>query len=129
MFTSFTSFGTPTTEPRATGSEPAHGLMLRLATILALVFAGMGLSSCGREDGALTTLPPIRTTTTTSSTTTTTAAAQPRYYVIQRGETLSIIAERFGVTVAAIVDLNKITNPDRIEAGVTIEIPTTAAVP
>jgi LysM repeat protein len=97
--------------------------MLRLVMILALLFAGMGLSACGREDGALTTLPPIRTTTTTSSTTTTTAPAQPRYYVIQRGETLSIIAERFGVTVAAIVDLNKITNPDRIEAGVTIEIP------
>jgi LysM repeat protein len=107
----------------------ARGTVVRATMLAGLVLLGIGLSSCGREDGALSTLPPIQTTTTTSSTTTTTVAQQTRFYVIQMGETLSIIAERFGVTVASIVDLNGITNPDRIEAGVTIEIPNTVRVP
>jgi LysM repeat protein len=42
---------------------------------------------------------------------------------------LSVIAERFGVSVAAIVDLNEISNPDRIDAGVTIRIPVRDQVP
>jgi LysM repeat protein len=110
--------------PAHTIPHPARRLMF-----VALALVGWGVSSCGQGDGVLDTLPPIRSTTTTSSTTTTAAPSEPRYYVIQRGETLSIIAERFGVTVAAIVDLNEITNPDRIEAGVTIEIPNKANVP
>jgi len=115
--------------PRKIGSVRVPWPIGRALVFAMLLLFGVGMSSCGEGDGALTTLPPIRTTTTTSSTTTTTAAPQPRFYVIQRGETLSIIAERFGVTVASIVDLNGITNPDRVEAGVTIEIPIKRSVP
>ena len=36
---------------------------------------------------------------------------------------LQIIAASFGVTVQSIVDLNGLANPDAIQAGQTIEIP------
>jgi LysM repeat protein len=101
----------------------------RSLLVVALGVLGFGLVGCGESDGAFTTLPPIRSTTTSSSTTTTTVAAQRQFHEVQSGETLSVIAERYGVSVAAIVDLNQITNPDRIEAGVTLEIPAPTRVP
>ena len=46
-------------------------------------------------------------------------------YVVQRGDTLSIIARRFGTTVSAILARNpQITNPDLIFPGQVITIPT-----
>jgi LysM repeat protein len=109
-----------------TGARPGR---VRIALCVVGLLLGFGLAGCGESDGALTTLPPIRSTTTTSSTTTTTLPFERRFHEVQSGETLSVIAERYGVSVAAIVDLNNITNPDRIEAGVTLEIPDRARVP
>ena len=71
-------------------------------------------------------------------TTTTTApppAGEP--YVVQPGDTLSDLAVRFDVTVAAIVDANRLANPRAIVSGHTLLIPsppqppptTTTAVP
>jgi lipoprotein-anchoring transpeptidase ErfK/SrfK len=44
-------------------------------------------------------------------------------YVIQPGEHLAEIAQRYGVTWPAIVQANNITDPNRVEAGQTIIIP------
>ena len=38
-------------------------------------------------------------------------------YIVQRGDTLSEIAERFGTTVARLASLNNIRNTDRIYIG------------
>src|SRR5207244_2495750 len=38
-------------------------------------------------------------------------------YVVQRGDTLTTIAQHFGVTVKAIEDANHISNPNLISAG------------
>ncbi len=46
----------------------------------------------------------------------------PRYYTIRSGDTLSEIAVRFGTSVAALMFLNGITNPNLIYAGNTIRI-------
>jgi N-acetylmuramoyl-L-alanine amidase len=50
-------------------------------------------------------------------------AAAPRVHVVARGENLTRIAKRYGVTVAAIVQANRIANPSRIFAGQRFTIP------
>ena len=47
----------------------------------------------------------------------------PISYVVKRGDRLSDIANQFGVTVDAIVQLNNLDNPDHIEAGQVLLIP------
>ena len=46
-------------------------------------------------------------------------------YTIQPGDTLSQIAQRLGTTVPELQRLNNIEDPDRIQAGTTLTIPTT----
>jgi spore germination protein len=45
------------------------------------------------------------------------------YYTVQRGDWLSRIAQRFGVTVQSIVTANAIANPSLIYAGQSLYIP------
>ncbi len=52
------------------------------------------------------------------------AAGTPgRAHVVQIGETLFQIAQRYGTTVAALAQANGISDPDRIEVGDTLVIP------
>lgn len=44
-------------------------------------------------------------------------------YVIQSGDTLSSIADRFGLTVEAIVAANEMANPNQIQSGTVILLP------
>lgn len=53
-----------------------------------------------------------------------TAVAQEQTYVVQPGDTLFSIAQQFGVTVDEIAFANGITNPDVIQAGQQLTIPT-----
>ncbi|MGF1505270.1 MAG: LysM peptidoglycan-binding domain-containing protein [Anaerolineae bacterium] len=53
-----------------------------------------------------------------------TAVAQEQTYVAQPGDTLFSIAQQFGVTVDEIAFANGITNPDVIQAGQHLPIPT-----
>jgi soluble lytic murein transglycosylase-like protein len=48
-------------------------------------------------------------------------------YVVQPGDTLSGIAQRFGVSVAELQRANGIEDADRIFAGASLEVPTPAA--
>ena len=50
------------------------------------------------------------------------AKAQPVYYVIQKGDTLSGIAKKYGTTVAKLAQLNGISNVNRIAAGHKIRV-------
>lgn len=61
----------------------------------------------------------------TAATTTTTLAT----YQVQRGDTLTSIAKHFGVTIAAIVDLNHLTDADRLSEGQTLQIPPVPPAP
>ena len=44
-------------------------------------------------------------------------------YTIQPGETLAVLAHRFGTTVRILRELNDITDAEQVKAGVTIMIP------
>ena len=91
------------------------------AIVAVLAVAGV---ACGTTDSASQErLPPIQTTTPTTSTTTTTVAPADLLYVVQSGDTLGKIADRFSVTIAAIVERNGLASADDIEAGQSLEIP------
>jgi LysM repeat protein len=90
--------------------------MLSLLTVVGV--------ACGTTDPASQErLPPIQTTLPSTTTTTTTVAPGDFLYVVQSGDTLSKIAERFSVSVAAIVERNGLPSADAIEAGQSLEIP------
>jgi spore germination protein YaaH len=94
-----------------------------LATMCIVLVAGCGTTSSGgggRHDGA-TTSAPTATSVTTATTTTTTPP--PPTYQVKRGDTLTTIAKQFHVSVAKIVALNQIANPDRLTEGQTLTIP------
>lgn len=65
----------------------------------------------------------IPTTVVTTTTTTTTVYQPPITYVVQRGDTLFAIAQSFRVDMRALMELNGITNPDRVEAGQELVMP------
>jgi LysM repeat protein len=50
-------------------------------------------------------------------------------YTIQRGDTLSALSRRFGVSVADLVAANGLADPDHIRYGATLQIPTPGSAP
>ncbi|MEL6981399.1 MAG: LysM domain-containing protein [Actinomycetota bacterium] len=76
-----------------------------------------------------TVVPPAPTTITTvpttaaPTTTAPTAAAPAGTYVIEPGDTLSVIAEQFGVSVEALSEANGITDVNSIRPGQELIIP------
>ncbi|MEY3616318.1 MAG: hypothetical protein RLZZ518_1321 [Actinomycetota bacterium] len=85
-----------------------------ISGLLAFFFAQRNIS--GVEE-----VPVVIETTTT--TTTTTVYQPPVTYVVQRGDTLFGIAQNFQVDMQALMALNDITNPDRVEAGDELVMP------
>lgn len=85
-----------------------------LAVISSLLTDGSGgANSVGSKGSAKTT--------TTSGVTTTTGPL--RTYVVQPGETLFRIAQRFNLSAPALVEVNKIKDPDRVPAGTQLLLP------
>lgn len=99
-------------------SRTLRCVLLPMSGLLFVVIAACS----GTDSDAWTTLPPIQTTTTIA-TTSTTISEDRIFYVIKPGESLSVIAQSFGVTVQSIVELNELADPNSIAAGQTIEIP------
>ncbi|MGA0117755.1 MAG: LysM peptidoglycan-binding domain-containing protein [Ilumatobacteraceae bacterium] len=56
-------------------------------------------------------------------TTTTVAAGELRKYVVQPGESLFAIAQKFNLSAPALVEINNIKNPDRVSAGTELILP------
>ena len=80
---------------------------------------GPGASGSPRP-GASASVRPSRTPARS-------AAPSPRVYVVRSGDTLSTIAQRFGVTVDEILEANpEIKNPNQIGAGDRLVIPAKA---
>lgn len=110
---------------RGRGSERLKLVGLALGAMAVLLLAGaigfvLGRNSVepASETATTTTVPA---TTTVAATTTT--APRPETYIVQRGDNLEKIAQQFGTTVAALVELNGIADPNKLFEGLTIKIP------
>jgi LysM repeat protein len=109
---------------------------LRRARLISAVVAIVALTAaCGRtapdetaevlqQSSSPDTTAVIVATTTTP--TTAPPATQPSY-VVQQGDSLSQIANRFGVSTKALADFNGIADADTIKVGQTLNIPPTTA--
>ncbi len=122
-------------------------MRLRAPAALLVVIATAVLAACGGSETTLDDLLAEETATATArppgsgaTETATLPAGSPtpaadagtpltsspgaqRTYTVQPGDTLSAIAERFGVTVAAIVEANGIEDPNLIFPGQELVIP------
>lgn len=110
------------------GANPSRSRMFGagIATVLLLAAAGCGRSDEG--DIAVAGTSTIRVTTTTASVVSETVAtsAPPSTqltYVVQSGDTLSVIAQRFGIPTEDLANFNAIADSDTIKVGQELSIP------
>jgi LysM repeat protein len=112
------------------GLPAVSPLLLAAAAVvvaaLALFFVPPMLLNLGGQAPASPSPSPTLASPSTSPSPTPTPVPTPLVYVVQSGDTLSKIAKRFGVSLDALIEANKdrITNPDRINIGDQIVIPT-----
>ncbi len=93
------------------------------------VFAFLAIISGLLTDGGGGSADTSPKTDKESSVTTTTVASGPTttyiplQYTVQPGESLFAIAQRLDISAPALVELNKIKNPDRVDAGTVLLLP------
>jgi LysM repeat protein len=89
------------------------------------VFVFLAIISGLLTDGGSSTTNDSQpeSSTTVASTTTTVAAGELRKYVVQPGESLFAIAQKFNLSAPALVEINNIKNPDRVSAGTELILP------
>ena len=85
----------------------------------------LAMVACGDDAKSTDTLPPIYTTTTTTTLFITTTT-QLKVYEVKPGDGLAKIAAQFGVTVDEMVAANGLADPEHIEVGQKLKIPTPA---
>lgn len=76
----------------------------------------------GDEDSATSTTTTSTSTTVPPSTTTT--SAPPSEYTVMPGESVFSIAQRFNLDMQEIIDLNGLSDPDKVNAGDVLKLPT-----
>ena len=104
----------------------APAAFLVAVTIAALLIrAGFEAGSSGSPAGTTavgTTTTRSATTTTASTSTTTTTTTARRFYTIQAGDTLDVVAAKFGTTVDDLVALNPGVDPHALRIGQKIRV-------
>ncbi len=102
-----------------------RGKAQRLAMLGGIAVA---LAACGRGDdgadvaGVEVTAPPASSTIAPATTVPPPTTTQVNY-VVQSGDSLSVIASRFGVSTQALADFNAITDANSIVVGQQLSIP------
>ncbi|MBA2327553.1 MAG: LysM peptidoglycan-binding domain-containing protein [Actinobacteria bacterium] len=104
----------------SSGKKTAIAIGVLVAVAVGAVIALIQLN--GSSDGDRAGQGPQSTVAAPSTQPPPTTGA-PINYVVRRGDTLTSIAEQFGVLPAAIVAANQLTNPDQLTEGATLVIP------
>jgi LysM repeat protein len=94
------------------------------ATLLLVLIVIVVVATSGRTRRVPATVSST-VSTSTSTTATTTTTTPLIIYRVKRGDSLTKIANRFRVSMSAIVSRNQIANPDRLREGQTLVIPPT----
>jgi len=114
---------------QAAKQSTAESRRARAGRLIAVITCATLLIGCSssskRSTRHVSTTTQARSTTTAPKTTTT---APLKTYQVKRGDGLATIAERFHVSVAAIVFTNRIADPDRLAEGQILRIPTQPAL-
>ncbi len=124
---------TPRAKPEEIASQHRHTRSTRIVASAAVGL--LFLASCGRSgasDGSSETTTSLIVTTQPVTTVTAappTTAPQQLTYLVQSGDSLSIIAERFGVSTKELADFNAITDANSIKVGQELSIPPTTEAP
>lgn len=98
-----------------------HTYLLWSTALFAFLAVISGLLTDGGSASNSTNTTIDQEQSTTSGVPTTTGA--PQKYVVQLGDTLYGIAERFNLSAPALVELNNIKNPDNVPAGTELLLP------
>ena len=109
---------------RGTASRDRRAAIAFLVLLVVIVGAIVELTQLGgggsRANDAQATATP-KTSPPTQPPTTTTLG--PINYQVRRGDTLTLIAKRFGVSIETIVAANQIANQDNLSEGQVLRIP------
>ena len=99
-------------------------IVLLLVALLLFLFGPGLLGLVGDDGGAASPTPSPTVAITPTPVPTEPPAPTPQVYVVAKGDTMSKIAKKFGVTIEEILAANpQIKNPDKIGIGDEITIP------
>jgi LysM repeat protein len=93
-----------------------------LAVTIAVLLVRAGLSGGDSPSTRSPTEPVKRTVTTTTTTTPKKKRPAKRFYTIQSGDTLEIVAARFGTTTERLLALNPGIDPHALTVGQRVRI-------
>lgn len=107
--------------------SPAH-FLAPLALVVAFIAFVVVLSSSSGDDGpgsarrATPATPATTSSASRSQSRSETTARRARSYTVKAGDTLSVIAEKTGVGVPRLVELNPDVDPQGLRAGQKIKL-------
>jgi LysM repeat protein len=93
-----------------------------LAVTIAVLLVRAGLSGGGDAATTPLTQPVKRTVTTTKTTTQKKKRPAKRFYTIQSGDTLDVVAAKFGTTTERLLALNPGIDPHALTVGQRVRI-------
>ena len=103
---------------------------IALLSLLLLTTAGCGRADDSAQESTVSTLAPVATPAPTVLAETVTSAPPAEItYVIQPGDSLSVVAQRFGVSLQELADFNAISDPNSIKEGQELAIPPVLSSP
>jgi len=107
----------------ATESEVAQAPVATPVIITSENLGGLVDQSADRAGVRVTSSNPIVAVAPVEETTPSTVASQPGIHIVAAGDTLSVIAETYGVPVRAIAEANGLQDVDAIKPGQELIIP------